>query len=119
MSRWYRWHEEPLPSAEVVEKWEHDDIVKFLSEKKYFGLNDDDIKIIKNKNFNGTAFLRLTEDKLEKWGISEGPVIVIADFVKTLNTYVVTKEVHCTASYNRKIAKFQWTITREMVSLAG
>ncbi|CAG8830252.1 6514_t:CDS:2 [Gigaspora margarita] len=119
MSRWYRWHEEPLPSTEVVEKWEHDDIVKFLSEKKYFCLNDDDIKIIKNKNFNGPIFLMLTEDKLEKWGISEGPVIAIADFVKTLNTYVVMKEVHCTASYNRKIAKFQWTITREMVSLAG
>ncbi|CAG8657052.1 6266_t:CDS:2 [Racocetra persica] len=96
MSCWYRWHEEPLPSAEVVEKWEHDDIVKFLSEKKYFGLNDDDIKIIKNKNFNGTAFLRLTEDKLEKWEISEGPVIVIADFVKMLNTYVVTKEEYFT-----------------------
>ncbi|CAG8796563.1 22626_t:CDS:2 [Dentiscutata erythropus] len=119
MSRWYHWHEEPLPSTEVVEKWEHDDIVKFLSEKKYFGLNDDDIKIIKNKNFNGIAFIKLTEDNLEKWGISEGPVIVIADFVKTLNTYVVTKEVHCTASYNRKVAKFQWTITREIVSLAG
>ncbi|CAG8625546.1 8724_t:CDS:2 [Gigaspora rosea] len=118
MSNWYYWQEEPLPSTEVVKKWKHDDIVKFLNEKEYFGLNEDDRKIIKNKNFNGPAFLRLTEDKLEKWGISEGPVIVLADFVKTLNTYVVTKEVHCTASYNRKITKFQWTINREMVSLA-
>ncbi|CAG8835185.1 27685_t:CDS:2, partial [Gigaspora margarita] len=114
----YRWHEEPLPSTKVIEKWKHDDIVKFLSEKKYFCLNNNDIKIIKNKNFNGPIFLILTEDKLEKWRISEEPVIAIADFVKTLNTYVVMKEVHCTVSYNRKIAKFQWTITREIVSLA-
>ncbi|GBC23682.2 hypothetical protein GLOIN_2v1767044 [Rhizophagus irregularis DAOM 181602=DAOM 197198] len=30
---------------------------------------------------------------------------------------VETKEVHCTATYDRKSVIFQWTVTREMVSL--
>ncbi|GES96525.1 hypothetical protein GLOIN_2v1571020 [Rhizophagus clarus] len=32
---------------------------------------------------------------------------------------VKTKEVHCTATYGRKSANFQWTVSREMVSLEG
>ncbi|GES84383.1 hypothetical protein GLOIN_2v1571020 [Rhizophagus clarus] len=32
---------------------------------------------------------------------------------------VETKEVHCTATYGRKSANFQWTVTREMVTLEG
>ncbi|RGB22868.1 hypothetical protein C1646_32222 [Rhizophagus diaphanus] len=32
---------------------------------------------------------------------------------------VETKEVHCTATYGRKSANFQWTVSREMVSLEG
>ncbi|GES74678.1 hypothetical protein GLOIN_2v1571020 [Rhizophagus clarus] len=32
---------------------------------------------------------------------------------------VETKEVHCTATYGRKNANFQWTVTRETVTLEG
>ncbi|RIA79897.1 hypothetical protein C1645_839681 [Glomus cerebriforme] len=32
---------------------------------------------------------------------------------------VETKEVHCTVTYGRKSANFQWTVSREMVSLEG
>ncbi|RIA91861.1 hypothetical protein C1645_821406 [Glomus cerebriforme] len=32
---------------------------------------------------------------------------------------VETKEVHCTATYGRKSANFQWTVTRETVTLEG
>jgi hypothetical protein len=32
---------------------------------------------------------------------------------------IETKEVHCTATYGRKSAYFQWTVSREMVSLEG
>jgi hypothetical protein len=32
---------------------------------------------------------------------------------------VKTKEVHCTATYGRKSANFQWTVTRETVTLEG
>jgi hypothetical protein len=32
---------------------------------------------------------------------------------------VETKEVHCTATYGCKSANFQWTVTRETVTLEG
>ena len=32
---------------------------------------------------------------------------------------VETKEVHCIATYGRKSVNFQWTVTREMVTLEG
>ena len=38
---------------------------------------------------------------------------------RILQRPVETKEVHCTATYGRKSVNFQWTVTREMVTLEG
>src|SRR5205823_8838708 len=48
-------------------------------------LDEDDIKILHKKKIAGRSFLKLTEEKLERYGIKGGPATVLVEFIERLS----------------------------------
>jgi uncharacterized ubiquitin-like protein YukD len=57
-------------------------LIEFLSEE--IQLDEDDLDIIRQKKVSGRAFIKLTEEKLEEWGVADGSILAIVDFVEEL-----------------------------------
>ena len=68
-------------------------LIKFLSEE--IQLDEDDLDIIREKKVSGRAFIKLTEDKLEEWGVADGSVLAIVDFVEELRGEECGKYLLC------------------------
>ncbi|RHZ83804.1 hypothetical protein Glove_87g232 [Diversispora epigaea] len=74
-----------IPTVEVVDKWSPKDVIGFLESKKVEKyLDNDDINIIKKNKVSGKAFLMLTPETLERWGMLGGPADVIARLAKEI-----------------------------------
>ncbi|CAB4426900.1 unnamed protein product [Rhizophagus irregularis] len=69
-------------SISKVKRLNTEKLIKFLSEE--IQLDEDDLDIIHEKKVSGRAFIKLTEDKLEEWGVADGSVLAILDFVEEL-----------------------------------
>ena len=67
-----------------VKRFNTEKLIEFLS--KEIQLDKDDLNIIRKKKVSGRAFIKLTEDKLEEWGIADGSVLTIVDFVEELRS---------------------------------
>ncbi|CAG8632934.1 1028_t:CDS:10, partial [Paraglomus brasilianum] len=78
-----------------VKKLNTEKLIEFLSEE--IQLDECDLDIIREKKVSGRAFIKLTEDKLEEWGIADGSVLAIADFVEEL------RGEECEFSKQRKV----------------
>ena len=75
-----------LPLVDVVKKeWKKDNVITFLQrEDLNLDLDDEDIEIIRSKKIGGKAFLSLTKEELESYGLQPGPAIAIAELVKEI-----------------------------------
>jgi len=70
---------------EDVKRWITRDVVEFLwANKDCYSLNDNHIDVIKNQEVFGVDFLKLTDEKLERWGLLGGPAGRIIDLVEKL-----------------------------------
>jgi hypothetical protein len=75
------------PSVEEISKWNSMQVIKFLETKKdELLLDEDHIKIIKNQEITGPAFLLLTIEELKSYGLKGGPSMIIAKLVKELKS---------------------------------
>ncbi|CAG8764780.1 7716_t:CDS:1, partial [Acaulospora colombiana] len=73
------------PSVEEVSKWSPKNVITFLETKKdELFLRDQDIKVFEDNWVAGRAFLNLTVEKLERWGMSGGPAETIVDLIKEI-----------------------------------
>ena len=45
-------------------------------------MKEEDLEIIRKQRVNGRDFLKITEEKLEKWGMPGGPATRLVDFAK-------------------------------------
>ena len=77
--------EDAIPSAEEVEKWKRNDVTNFLNDmQEVLDLDNEDIQIIAEQKISGTAFLRLTAEKLMQDGLKRGPAETIAELIETI-----------------------------------
>src|SRR5947207_13535759 len=76
-----------------VKKLNTEKLIEFLSEE--IQLDEDDLDIIREKKVSGRAFIKLTEDKLEEWGVADGSVLAIVDFVEELRGEECGKYLLC------------------------
>ncbi|GES89159.1 hypothetical protein GLOIN_2v1502041 [Rhizophagus clarus] len=92
--------------ADEIKKYKTKELIDFLRKEEDLGLSEKALEILETQEVDGRAFLKVTEEKLEKWGMPGGPVIKLADFAKecrekklrAFSTYRSLKEV--LAKYN-------------------
>ncbi|RUS26440.1 hypothetical protein BC938DRAFT_470764, partial [Jimgerdemannia flammicorona] len=70
--------------ADEIKKWNTNQVIEYLQATLPNDLDGDDLAILKQQKIAGRAFLRLTEDKLTKYGMVEGPASAIAGHVEEL-----------------------------------
>jgi uncharacterized ubiquitin-like protein YukD len=80
-------------SISKVKRLNTEKLIEFLSEE--IQLDEDDLDIIREKKVSGRAFIKLTEDKLEEWGVADGSVLAILDFVEELRGEGCGKYLPC------------------------
>ena len=72
-----------LPSVDFIKnKWKRDNVITYL--QRELDLDNEDIGIIRSKKIGGKAFLSLTKEELESYGLQPGPAIAIAELVKEI-----------------------------------
>ncbi|GBB84356.1 hypothetical protein RclHR1_10980008 [Rhizophagus clarus] len=98
--------------AKDIKLWKVD--ISFEEENKKLELVNTKINVNIKEELGGVELLPLS--KISKHFSSQPADEHIHIIVQRP---VETKEVHCTATYGRKSANFQWTVSREMVSLEG
>ena len=59
-------------------------LIQHLQAKFPNQLDEEDLGIMKRKKIGGIAFLALTEEKLDKYGMEDGLVSVIASYIEEL-----------------------------------
>ena len=72
------------PSVDDVEGYNADQLVTYLQGKN-FGLNEDEIQIIRDQGFDGASFLMLTEERFKECNIRMGPRFKLVNWINTLN----------------------------------
>ncbi|SRR6266540_1267524 len=70
--------------SDVVKNFNIKELIDYLG-RKDLKLDQDDIKILRKEKIAGCSFLKLTEEKLEHYGIKEGPATVLVKFIKSLS----------------------------------
>ena len=73
--------------------------VKKLNTEK---LDEWDLDIIREKKVSGRAFIKLTEDKLEEWGMADESILAIVDFVEVKS---VVSTFHASSTLSLKITE--------------
>jgi hypothetical protein len=88
-----------LTLAEEIRKSDTEKLTGILEQHLY--LDGDDLSIIREKKITGRIFFKLTEDKLEKWGIPDGSALAIVDFINELTSEEKGKcpSLHCFYTY--------------------
>ncbi|CAJ0645990.1 4489_t:CDS:2 [Entrophospora sp. SA101] len=82
------------PSIEEIKKWEEEDVINFLQEKKKeLRLKEEDIEVIRKNRVTGQGFLRLNEAKLMHDGLLRGPAESIAYLIDTLKGEKVSQNL--------------------------
>ncbi|GBC21822.1 crinkler (CRN) family protein [Rhizophagus irregularis DAOM 181602=DAOM 197198] len=69
------------PTVDEIKKYKTKELIDFLRQKEDdLELEEEDLEIVRRQRVNGRDFLKITEEKLEKWGMSGGPAARLADF---------------------------------------
>src|SRR5438270_12142230 len=66
------------PSINDIRGWSTAELIQHLEAKFPDDLDHEDLGILQKRKIRGRAFLEMTGDKLEKYGMEGGPAIVIA-----------------------------------------
>ncbi len=70
--------------SDVVKDFNTEELIDYL-ERKDLKLDEDDIKIFRKEKVAGRDFLKLTEEKLERYGMKGGPATRLVDFIEGLS----------------------------------
>ena len=70
------------PSVDDVEGYNVDQLVTYLQGKN-FGLNENEIQIIRDQGIGGSSFLMLNEERFRECNI--GPRFKLVNWINTLN----------------------------------
>ncbi len=70
--------------SDVVKKFNTEELINYL-ERKDLKLDEDDIKIFRKEKVADRDFLKLTEEKLEHYGMKGGPATRLVDFIEGLS----------------------------------
>ena len=70
--------------SDVVKDFNTEELIDYL-ERKDLKLDEDDIKILRKEKISGRSFLKLTEEKLERYGMKGGPTTVLVEFIESLS----------------------------------
>src|SRR3954464_9132162 len=69
--------------SDVVKDFDTEGLIEYLG-RKDLKLDEDDIKILRKEKVAGRDFLKLTEEKLERYGMKGGPATRLVDFIEGL-----------------------------------
>ena len=72
------------PSVEEVEGYNTDALITFLNGKN-FGLNENEIQIIRDQGIDGASFLMLNEERFKECNIRMGPRAKLVNWINNLN----------------------------------
>ena len=70
--------------AEVVRKYNKDELIDLLRGEIELLLDEDNLRIIEKEKITGRDFLNITKEKLRSYGMAGGPSSRFADFAKEL-----------------------------------
>ena len=70
--------------SDVVKDFNTEELIDYLG-RKDLKLDEDDIKILRKEKIAGRSFLRLTEEKPERYGMKGGPATVLVEFIEGLS----------------------------------
>ena len=70
--------------SDVVKDFDTEELIDYLG-RKDLKLDEDDIKIFRKEKVTGRDFLKLTEKKLERYGMKGGPATRLVDFIEGLS----------------------------------
>ncbi|CAG8577678.1 1948_t:CDS:2 [Gigaspora margarita] len=84
--------EKPTPTlAEVVRKYDTEQLIKFLREENDdLKLDKDDLKIIHKEKTTGRNFFMLSKQDFRDCGFKVGPATTFADFAKSLDADIIS-----------------------------
>ncbi|CAB4430731.1 unnamed protein product [Rhizophagus irregularis] len=75
------------PTVDEIKKYKTKELIDFLQQKEDdLELEKEDLEIVRKQRINGCDFLRITEKKLEKWGMAGGPAARLAYFSEEYKT---------------------------------
>ena len=70
--------------SDVIKEFNTEELIDYL-ERKDLKLDEDDIKILRKEKVAGRDFLKLTDEKLERYGMKGGPATRLVDFIEGLS----------------------------------
>ena len=56
-----------------IRKYNTVELIDFLKSQEYLGLSETAIKILENEEINGLAFIDITKEELQSYGMKDGP----------------------------------------------
>ena len=68
----------------MVKDFNTEELIDYLG-RKDLKLDEDDIKILCKEKIVGRSFFKLTEEKLERYGMKGGPATVLVEFIESLS----------------------------------
>ncbi|GES88290.1 hypothetical protein GLOIN_2v1587390 [Rhizophagus clarus] len=60
---------ETVSLADEIKKYKTEALIEYLQKEEDLGLEEEDFEIIRKQRVNGRDFLKITEEKLEKWEV--------------------------------------------------
>ncbi|RUS30414.1 hypothetical protein BC938DRAFT_479415 [Jimgerdemannia flammicorona] len=84
------------PSINDIRGWSTAELIQHLEAKFPDDLDHEDLGILQKRKIRGRAFLEMTGDKLEKYGMEGGPAIVIASYINELKDERPSKKARTT-----------------------
>src|SRR6185369_15583074 len=73
-----------LPSITDIRGWDTEYLIKHLQGEFPTKFIEENFRILRENRIEGIAFLALTEEKLERYGMKGGPANVIVDYIEKL-----------------------------------
>ena len=69
--------------SDVVKDFNTEEFIEYLG-RKDLKLKESHFKILRKEEITGRSFLKLTEEKLERYGMKGGPATVLVEFIESL-----------------------------------
>ncbi|CAB4445684.1 unnamed protein product [Rhizophagus irregularis] len=69
--------------SDVVKDFNTEELIEYLG-RKDLKLKESHFKILRKEEITGRSFLKLTEEKLERYGMKGGPATVLVEFIESL-----------------------------------
>ena len=70
--------------SDVVKDFNTEELIDYLG-RKDLKLDENDIKILRKEKIVSRSFLKLTEEKLERYDMKGGPATVLVEFIESLS----------------------------------